>query len=228
MTSLSAQATSHRQPRSRRYVSPGTIRFVRFLGFRYSQSRDAYILRLVGGRFGPVQPTRMPVLAGLFLVVTLAALGLPGLNSFVGEFMTLLGACQRSPWLAVAGCLGLLFAPIYMLRLFQGVMYASRGEDPWPPGGHGPVGVARTDLARLAEPWAMSFAGASKHVKVLEAAGLLSRRKAGRTHVIRLEAKPLEEAARWLRQWEEFWTVRLDRLEAMIERDKTKKENSDG
>ena len=66
MTSLSAQATSHRQPRSRRYVSPGTIRFVRFLGFRYSQSRDAYILRLVGGRFGPVlrpnavQPTEVP------------------------------------------------------------------------------------------------------------------------------------------------------------------------
>jgi NADH-quinone oxidoreductase subunit M len=92
---------------------------------------------------------RMPVLAGFFLVVTLAALGLPGLNSFVGEFMTLLGAWQLSPWLAVAGCLGLLLAPIYMLRLFQGVMYASRGEDPWPPGGHGPVAVARTDLARL-------------------------------------------------------------------------------
>jgi NADH-quinone oxidoreductase subunit M len=92
---------------------------------------------------------RMPVLAGLFLVVTLAALGLPGLNSFVGEFMTLLGAWQLSPWLAVAGCLGLLLAPVYMLRLFQGVMYASRSEDPWPPAGRGPTVVARTDIVRL-------------------------------------------------------------------------------
>jgi NADH-quinone oxidoreductase subunit M len=92
---------------------------------------------------------RMPVLAALFLVVTLAALGLPGLNSFVGELMTLLGAWQFSPWLAVAACTGLILAPIYMLRLFQGAMYASRDEDPWPPGGHGPVAGARTDIARL-------------------------------------------------------------------------------
>jgi DNA-binding transcriptional ArsR family regulator len=74
----------------------------------------------------------------------------------------------------------------------------------------------------------MSLAGASKHVKVLEDAGLLARRKIGRTHLITLEARPLEEAERWLRQWEKFWTVRLDRLEAIIERDKDKKENSNG
>ena len=72
-------------------------------------------------------------------------------------------------------------------------------------------------IGELAEPFAMSFAGASKHVKVLEEAGLLSRRKVGRTHVIRLEAKPLEEAERWLRQWEKFWNVRLDRLQALVE-----------
>ncbi|HEV2027126.1 MAG TPA: proton-conducting transporter membrane subunit, partial [Candidatus Dormibacteraeota bacterium] len=65
---------------------------------------------------------RMPVMAGVFFVVTLAALGLPGLNSFVGEFMTLLGAWQRAPLLAVFGAIGLVLAPVYMLRLFQGVM----------------------------------------------------------------------------------------------------------
>jgi len=54
-------------------------------------------------------------------VVTFAALGLPGLNSFVGEFMTLLGAWERAPLLAVFGAIGLVLAPIYMLRLFQGV-----------------------------------------------------------------------------------------------------------
>jgi NADH-quinone oxidoreductase subunit M len=65
---------------------------------------------------------RMPVMSGVFIVVTLAALGLPGLNSFVGEFMTLLGAWQRAPALAVFGAIGLVLAPVYMLRLFQGAM----------------------------------------------------------------------------------------------------------
>jgi NADH-quinone oxidoreductase subunit M len=65
---------------------------------------------------------RMPVMAGVFAVVTFAMLGLPGLNSFVGEFMTLLGAWERAPVLAVFGAIGLILAPVYMLRLFQGVM----------------------------------------------------------------------------------------------------------
>jgi NADH-quinone oxidoreductase subunit M len=72
---------------------------------------------------------RMPIMAGAFLLVTLAALGLPGLNSFAGEFMTLLGAWQLAPWLAVIGAIGLVLAPVYMLRLFQGAMYA---ETPYP------------------------------------------------------------------------------------------------
>ena len=66
---------------------------------------------------------RMPVLAGVFTVVALAALGLPGLNSFVGEFMTLLGAWERAPVLAAIGAIGLVLAPVYMLRMFQGAMH---------------------------------------------------------------------------------------------------------
>jgi NADH-quinone oxidoreductase subunit M len=65
---------------------------------------------------------RMPVMAGVFAVVTFATLGLPGLNSFVGEFMTLLGAWQRAPALAFVGAIGLVLTPIYMLRLYQGIM----------------------------------------------------------------------------------------------------------
>src|SRR5262249_48865287 len=97
----------------------------------------------------------MPVLAGVFLVVTLAGLGLPTLNSFVGEFMTLLGAWQYAPALAVAGCLGLVLAPVYMLRLFQGLMYAGPGEQLPPPGAHGaeagvvPAGAASRELVLL-------------------------------------------------------------------------------
>src|SRR5947209_10525857 len=86
------------------------------------------------------------------------------------------------------------------------------------------LALGEKSIGELAEPYKMSLAGASKHVKVLEDAGLLARRKIGRTHLVKLEAKPLEEAERWLRQWEKFWTVRLDRLEALIERDKHKKE----
>lgn len=65
---------------------------------------------------------RMPVMAGVFAVVALAALGLPGLNSFVGEFMTLLGAWQRAPALAIPAAIGILLTSVYMLRLFQGTM----------------------------------------------------------------------------------------------------------
>jgi DNA-binding transcriptional ArsR family regulator len=78
-------------------------------------------------------------------------------------------------------------------------------------------------IGELAEPFDMSFAGASKHVKVLEEAGLIARRKIGRTHLISIEAKPLEEAEQWLRQWEKFWTTRLDRLQALVESDKGKR-----
>jgi DNA-binding transcriptional ArsR family regulator len=85
------------------------------------------------------------------------------------------------------------------------------------------LALGEKSIGALAEPFAMSFAGASKHVKVLEDAGLLSRRKIGRTHLIRLEAKPLEEAERWLRQWEKFWSVRLDRLQALVEQDRKEK-----
>ena len=72
---------------------------------------------------------RTPILAGVFTVVALAALGLPGLNSFVGEFMILLGAWERAPALAIAAAVGLVLTPVYVLRLFQGAMYA---EKPYP------------------------------------------------------------------------------------------------
>ena len=88
------------------------------------------------------------------------------------------------------------------------------------------LALGEKSIGELAGPLSMSFAGASKHVKVLEDAGLLSRRKVGRTHLIQLNAGPLEQATRWLRQWEKFWNVRLDRLEALIERDKEKEKDN--
>src|SRR4051812_29970062 len=88
------------------------------------------------------------------------------------------------------------------------------------------LALGEKSIGELGEPFDMSFAGASKHVRVLEEAGLLSRRKVGRTHLCSLNAGPMAEAARWLKQWEKFWTVRLDRLQALIESEK--KEKNDG
>jgi DNA-binding transcriptional ArsR family regulator len=84
------------------------------------------------------------------------------------------------------------------------------------------LALGEKSIGELAEPFAMSFAGAAKHVKVLEGAGLVARRKVGRNQLCRLNAGPLAEADQWLRQWEQFWTLRLDRLEALIEADKEK------
>ena len=64
----------------------------------------------------------------------------------------------------------------------------------------------------LAAPFRMSFAGASKHVKALEGAGLVRRTVRGRTHICRLEAQPLHGALEWLRHYEAFWNERLDKL----------------
>src|SRR5438132_2770029 len=84
------------------------------------------------------------------------------------------------------------------------------------------LALGEKSVGQLGEPFRMSFAGAAKHLKVLEGAGLVARRKAGRKQICTLQAGPLAEAERWLRQWEKFWNVRLDRLEALFERDKNK------
>lgn len=78
------------------------------------------------------------------------------------------------------------------------------------------LALGEKSIGELAAPYAMSFAGASKHVGVLERAGLIERRKAGRQQLCRLRAEPLGEAQAWLGQWEAFWTQRLDALEALI------------
>jgi DNA-binding transcriptional ArsR family regulator len=68
-------------------------------------------------------------------------------------------------------------------------------------------------VSELAEPFAMSLAAASKHIKALERAGMVQRTVRGRTHTCALDAGPLAEATAWLRHYERFWTDRLDALE---------------
>ena len=69
-------------------------------------------------------------------------------------------------------------------------------------------------MTDVAAPFAMSLAGVSKHVKVLERAGLVRRVRNGREHTLALEAAPLREVARWASRYQQFWNDRLDRLEA--------------
>jgi DNA-binding transcriptional ArsR family regulator len=89
------------------------------------------------------------------------------------------------------------------------------------------LALGEKSIGELGEPFRMTFAGASKHVKVLESAGLIERRRDGRKQICTLKPGPLEEAERWLRQWEKFWNARLDRLEALIEHDKKKENRND-
>lgn len=70
-----------------------------------------------------------------------------------------------------------------------------------------------SSIGELAAPFKMTFAGASKHIKALEKAGLVRRRIEGRTHMCRLEVRRLAEAHDWLSFYERFWTARLDDLE---------------
>ena len=67
------------------------------------------------------------------------------------------------------------------------------------------------------------FAAASKHIKVLESAGLIRREVRGRTHLCRLEPGPLATADEWLRYYERFWTGRLDALERLLREDDARK-----
>jgi DNA-binding transcriptional ArsR family regulator len=99
-------------------------------------------------------------------------------------------------------------------------------SDPTRRGMLASLALGEKSIGELGDPFNMSFAGAAKHVRVLESAGLIERRKAGRKQICTLNAGPLAEATSWLRHWEKFWNVRLDRLEALIERDKRTKEKS--
>jgi len=68
----------------------------------------------------------------------------------------------------------------------------------------------------IAAPFAISLNSVSKHIRILERAGLVHRRIDGRTHVLSLNPKPLDAAAAWLERERTAWNTRLDRLEAAL------------
>ncbi len=73
------------------------------------------------------------------------------------------------------------------------------------------------NLSQLAAPLRMSFPAASKHVRVLEKARLVHREIRGRTHVCRLDVKPLSQIEQWTEQCRELWEANFTRLDAVLE-----------
>ena len=74
-------------------------------------------------------------------------------------------------------------------------------------------------VGELAAPFSITLAAASKHIKVLERAGLVRRAIEGRTHVCSLDALPMHAGMEWIRHYEKYWTERLDILQGLLEAD---------
>ena len=68
----------------------------------------------------------------------------------------------------------------------------------------------------LAKPHRMSLPAVSKHLRVLENAGLIRRRRTGRRHSLKLETKPLQQAAQWIEAYQKFWEASFDRLDEYL------------
>ncbi len=83
--------------------------------------------------------------------------------------------------------------------------------------------VARRErtISELAEPFELTFAAVSKHLKVLESANLINRRKDGSFQMITLNPKSLRAADDWLKWYRQFWEARLSSLKSLLEKDET-------
>jgi DNA-binding transcriptional ArsR family regulator len=79
------------------------------------------------------------------------------------------------------------------------------------------AGVEAMTVSELARPLPMSLPAVMKHLDVLEAAGLVARRKSGRSVSCRLVGAPMEDAMGWLARYQRFWSESLDRLAAALE-----------
>ena len=68
----------------------------------------------------------------------------------------------------------------------------------------------------LAKPCSMSLPAVSKHLRVLESAGLIRRRRCGRVHQLKLRAAPMKQASQWIEEYRHFWEQSLDRLDEYL------------
>jgi DNA-binding transcriptional ArsR family regulator len=80
------------------------------------------------------------------------------------------------------------------------------------------LALGETSVSELAEPFEMSMPAVSKHLKVLERAGLIARSREAQWRPCRLNASPLKEAASWIEEYRRFWTPYIDALERHLDR----------
>ena len=85
------------------------------------------------------------------------------------------------------------------------------------------LALGETSVSELARPFAMSQPSISKHLKVLERAGLISSAQDAQRRPRRIEAKPLAEASGWLDGYREFWEASYERLDALLDELKTQR-----
>jgi len=78
------------------------------------------------------------------------------------------------------------------------------------------LAAGEVSVSELAEPFAMSLPAVSKHLKVLERAGLIERGRAAQWRPCKLKPEPLKQAAGWIEQYRAFWEERFDRLEVYL------------
>ena len=88
------------------------------------------------------------------------------------------------------------------------------------------LALGEISVMELAEPFAMSQPAISKHLKVLERAGLVSRGREAQRRPVRLEAQPLAEANGWLENYREFWEASYQRLDALLDELKTQRKKA--
>jgi DNA-binding transcriptional ArsR family regulator len=79
------------------------------------------------------------------------------------------------------------------------------------------LATGEASVTELAKPYDMSLPAVSKHLRVLESAGLVARSKDGRVHRCRLEAAPMKSAADWMAHYRQFWEAQLDSLQRYLE-----------
>lgn len=80
------------------------------------------------------------------------------------------------------------------------------------------LGSSEQSVSELAQPFRMTLAAASKHIRVLEQAGLVRRLKRGRTHYCTLTPRPLADAYSWLGDYRRMWEEQFDKLDAYLAR----------
>ena len=87
------------------------------------------------------------------------------------------------------------------------------------------LALGETSVGELADPFEMSLPAVSKHLGVLETAGLVQREKQGRVRRCQLDGRPLEAAATWIEHYRRFWEARLDSLARYLEEPQAKQSN---